>query len=95
MTTFSQNYSKNYGQKAEQKVLKNLHFGPKGTICKTGTKECVITKEISTINPVEVVSKVLSTPEWLEQSTLYLFLDSLSEISKTSITASKDAYVNL
>lgn len=49
LATFSQIYSENQEQKIEYKDLKTLHFGQRRWTCKLGSREDMVSEEISTI----------------------------------------------
>lgn len=49
LDAFSQTYSKNFRQKAEQKILKYLYFVPGETMSKVTAKGGTATEEISAI----------------------------------------------
>jgi hypothetical protein len=56
LAAFSQVYSENQEQKAEQKDLKNLQFDQK-SLCKVGIKEVIVSAEI-TISGIDQLSPI-------------------------------------
>lgn len=47
MTVLSNIYNENLGKTQSREFLKNLDFGPEGTMYKVETKKCVVAEEIS------------------------------------------------